>query len=102
MRRVMVRYTVKPEHAEANAQLVREVYEELGRMQPDGFRYGTFTLDDGVTFVHLASQEGDHNPLSEVAAFQRFQAGLSERCAEPPVLTQLHEVGSFRLSGAGS
>jgi hypothetical protein len=102
MRRVMVRYTVKPELAETNAQLVREVYEELGRMQPEGFRYGTFTLDDGVTFVHLASQEGETNPLSEVAAFQRFQAGLGERCAESPVLTHLHEVASYGLPGAGS
>ena len=100
MRRIMVRYRVRPEHADANEQLVRDVYEELARMKPEGFRYGTFKLDDGVTFVHLAVQEGDRNPLGEVAAFRRFQEGLGERCVEPPVLSELAEVGSFR-SAAG-
>ena len=102
MRRVMVRYKVKPDHAAANEQLVRDVYEELGRLQPEGFHYGTFKLDDGVTFVHLATQDDDRNPLAEVAAFRRFQENLRERCDESPVLTELEEVGSFRFSGAAS
>ena len=49
MRRVMVRYRVKPDQAAANEQLVRDVYEELAQLRPDGFHYGTFKLDDGVT-----------------------------------------------------
>ena len=31
MRRVMVRYRVKPDQAAANEQLVRDVYEELAQ-----------------------------------------------------------------------
>ena len=99
MRRIMVRYTVKPDYAAANEQRVREVYEELARLQPDGFHYGTFKLDDGVSFVHLATQEGDRNPLAGVEAFQRFQEGLRGRCEEPPALSELEEVGSFRFAG---
>jgi hypothetical protein len=95
----MVRYRVKPDHVEANERLVRDVYAELGQLQPEGFRYGTFKLDDGVTFVHLATHEADANPLGRVEAFQRFQEGLRERCDEPPVLTELSEVGSFRPTG---
>ena len=57
MRRVMVRYMVRPDQAEANAALVREVYDELDRTRPDGLRYATFRLDDGVSFVHVASVE---------------------------------------------
>jgi hypothetical protein len=53
----MVRYTVKPDQAEANEALVREVYDELDRTRPDGLRYATFRLDDGVSFVHVASVE---------------------------------------------
>jgi hypothetical protein len=98
----MVRYKVKPDHAAANEQLVRDVYEELGRLQPEGFHYGTFKLDDGVTFVHLATHDDDRNPLAEVAAFQRFQENLRERCDEVPVLTELEEVASFRFPAAGS
>ena len=96
MRQVMVRYKVKPDRAAENEALVRAVYEELAETEPDGLRYATFRLDDGVSFVHLATVEGDHNPLAETAAFARFQADVRDRCEEPPVVTELHEVGSYR------
>ncbi len=94
MRRVMVRYKVKPEQVADNEQLVRAVYEELHRLEPEGLRYATFKLPDGVTFIHLADTDGA-NPLSELAGFKAFQAGIRERCDEPPVVSELSEVGSF-------
>jgi hypothetical protein len=68
MTRVMVRYTVKPDRVAENEQLVRDVYAELARTQPDGLRYATFKLPDGVSFVHLAVH-GQDNPLQRVEAF---------------------------------
>ena len=97
MRRVMVRYRIKPADVAENERLVREVYAELAERQPDGFHYGTFKLDDGVSFVHLATHEVEENPLAGVEAFARFQENLRERCDEPPVLVELAEVGSFRF-----
>src|SRR5262245_3311493 len=90
MRRVMVRYTGKPDRADGNERLVREVYEELHRTGPEGIRYATFRLADGVTFVHVASVETDDgtNPLADVAAFGRFQEAVGERCAVAPVVTE--------------
>jgi hypothetical protein len=99
MKRVMVRYKVKPDQIAANEQLVREVYEELHGAPPGGFHYATFKLEDGLTFVHIASQEGEQNPLADVAAFQRFQENIRDRCDEPPVVTRMDEVGSFRFHG---
>jgi hypothetical protein len=96
MRQVMVRYRVKLDRVEENEQLVRAVYEELAATEPAGLRYATFRLDDGVSFVHIASVEGEHNPLAEVEAFARFQADVRDRCEEQPVVTELHEVGSYR------
>jgi quinol monooxygenase YgiN len=96
MRQVMVRYKVKPNRVEENEQLVRAVYEELAATEPAGLRYATFRLDDGVSFAHIASVEGEHNPLAEVEAFARFQAEVRDRCEEQPVVTELHEVGSYR------
>jgi len=32
------------------------VYDELHERNPDGLRYATFQLDDGVSFVHLRSR----------------------------------------------
>jgi len=100
----MVRYRVMPEHAERNAELVRAVYDELGRRRPDGLRYVTFVADDGVTFVHVASTETDAggNPLTELEAFRRFQEGVRDRCVEPPVATELTPVGSYRFLGGAA
>jgi hypothetical protein len=96
MKRVMVQYRVKPDQVAVNEQLVHDVYDELASTQPEGLRYGTFKLEDGVSFVHLAVH-GTENPLQQVAAFQRFQAGIRDRCDEPPVVTQLAEIGTYRF-----
>jgi hypothetical protein len=101
MKRVMVRYEVKPARVAENEALVRAVYEELHRVAPEGLRYATFRLADGVSFVHVSSTEtaDGSNPLTELAAFARFQEAIGERCDEPPVVTELTEIGSYRLLG---
>ena len=100
MKTTMVRYKIKPGEADRNEELVRAVYEELASGQPDGLRYATFRLDDGVTFVHLAESNGEGSPLLELDAFKRFQAELRDRCEELPVFSELSEVGNFRMLGA--
>jgi hypothetical protein len=99
MNRVIVRYKVKPDRAEENKALVRAVYDELGAAEPSGLRYATFVLDDGVSFVHIAATEGEENPLTETAAFKAFQKDIKDRCDEPPVVSPLNEVGSYRFFG---
>ena len=100
MRQVIVRYKVKPDRVAENEELVRAVYEELDRTAPDGLRYATFKLEDGVSFVHLARTEGEGSPLTQIEAFQEFQRNIQERCDEPPMVTHLREVGSYRLFDA--
>jgi hypothetical protein len=99
MSKVMIRYKVKPESAAENERLVRAVYTELEREAPAGLRYATFRLEDGVSFVHVAENDSEdgRSPLLELEAFREFQQGVAERCAEQPVRTELHEVGSFRF-----
>jgi hypothetical protein len=98
MRRAMIRYRVKPDQVERNEELVRAVYEELHGTALSGFRYATFRLDDGVSFVHLYESEGEENELAKLDAFKEFQEGIADRCDEPPVATKLAEIGSFRFS----
>jgi MFS family permease len=98
MRQVMVSYKVKPEHVAENEALVRDVYEELGRVAPDGIRYATFRLEDGVSFVHVALQSDDGpSPLPELSAFRRFAAGIEDRCDEPPAFSTLQPIGAYGL-----
>ena len=93
----LVRYRVKPDRAQENAQLVRDVYAELAERKPPGFRYATFTMEDGVTFVHVAlTEDAKDAPLTSLPAFERFRSGLGERCDEPPQPTRLPtQVGAY-------
>ena len=95
MRRVMVRYRVKPDRADENVELVRAVYAELHELDPEDFRYRTLRLEDGVSFVHIAESEGSQEPLPKLSAFKEFQREIEDRCDEQPVVTTFSEVGSF-------
>ena len=97
MRRVIVRYRLKPGQAELNEELVRGVYRELNEVRPEGLRYATFRLEDDLTFVHVAEVAGEDNPLAALDAFKAFTAGIQERCDEPPQSSSMTEIGSYRL-----
>jgi hypothetical protein len=60
-------------------------YDELHRTQTKGLRYATYKLEDGVTFVHIATIETDdgESPLGALQTFAQFQDGVEERCEEP-------------------
>lgn len=99
MRKVVVRYKTKPEQADGNQRLVENVFAELAESSPSGLRYGTFRLEDGVTFVHVASIETDDgsNPLGETAAFKEFQRELADQVDEPPHAQDATVLGQYRL-----
>jgi hypothetical protein len=99
MKRVMVRYRVRADQAADNVRYISGVFAELDREKPAGIRYASFKLDDGVSFVHIASVETTDgtNPLVALASFKEFTARIKERCEEPPVTAELHEVGAYRL-----
>jgi hypothetical protein len=103
--KTMVRYRVKPGEADRNAALVRDVYDALAETQPAGFRYATYRLEDGRTFVHFAWSEGDDGarPLTQLPAFKAFQGALRERCDEPrscPSSPESGRTGGRRLPAA--
>ncbi|MDH3252516.1 MAG: hypothetical protein OEM41_06955 [Ignavibacteria bacterium] len=99
MKRVIVRYKVKPDKANENQELIQAVFAELNSKRPDGLRYASFLQADGQSFVHIASIEtkDGSNPLSGIEAFKAFQKDINSRCIESPVATEITEVGSFRM-----
>jgi hypothetical protein len=100
----VVRYTARPDRADENQSLVEGVFTELDATQPDGLRYLTLRLADGVGFVHVASIEtaDGSNPLGATAAFGEFQQAIADRCEQGPLVTEATLVGSygFELVGA--
>jgi len=104
MRTVLVRYKTAPAHAAANEALVHAVFDELRARTPEGIRYATYRLEDGVSFVHLAtlaSASAEDNPLTSLPSFKAFQAEQKSRCVELPVVTTLLAVDSYGPVGSG-
>ena len=98
---VLVRYKTKPDHATENERFITKVFDALAHERPSGLRYGSFTSGDGLSFVHLAMTDtpDGSNPLTQFEAFKAFAAGVKDRCDEAPVVTELREIGSYRLFG---
>jgi len=99
METTVVRYKVKADRADENRQYIKKVFAQLDENKPDGLRYVSFNLDDGLSFVHIAVVEtaDGKNPLPETTAFQDFVSDIKNRCDEPPVATKADIVGSYRL-----
>lgn len=98
MKTIMVQYKTSEEAGDANAALVRAVFEDLRTRAPGGIRYASYRLADGVTFVHIATVAApDDNPLTDLPSFRAFQSHLhlKDRCVEPPVVTEVSVVGSY-------
>ena len=102
MRSILVRYRVKRDRPAENERLVKNVFEQLVREAPEGLRYFTFKLPDGVTFVHVAMDEraDGTSTLGKLSAFKEFGTGIAERCDTQPVVTELELVGAY-ISPAG-
>jgi hypothetical protein len=95
---LMVRAKVKAEHVAAIEAAGKRIFEALEREQPQGFRYTTCRLPDGVTYVNLWEiDDGVDNPLSTLPEAQAFREGLKTWMAEPPIYEQLTAVGSYRF-----
>ena len=93
----IIRYTTKPECADENERLIRATFAELARDNPAGLRYNAFRLADKVSFVHVATLDGDDNPLTRSAAFAEFQRGIKDRCTQGPAAADADLIGSYRL-----
>jgi hypothetical protein len=94
----IVRAKVKTEHVAAIEAAGQRVYAALEREQPQGIRYTTCRLPDGVTYVNLLElDDGVDNPLLALPEGQAFQEGLKTWMAEPPTSERLTVVGSYRF-----
>ena len=99
MTATVVRYQTRPEAADENQRLVEAVFADLDALQPEGFTFKVFRLDDGVSFVHVVIEHDDvEHPesLQDVPAFQAFVADIALRCEQAPVAAGAQVVGGFR------
>jgi hypothetical protein len=69
----MVRSKVKAEHVAELEAAVKRVFTALQQSQPNGIRYASCRLPDGVTYVAvLELDDGVDNPLPALPEFRAF------------------------------
>jgi hypothetical protein len=95
VRRVVVRYEVKPERVAEHEALLQGVFDELREVAPAGLSYDVVRLADGVSFLHMASIAAADNPLTSLGAFRRFAAEIGSRCQAPPVTSEVALIGTY-------
>jgi quinol monooxygenase YgiN len=100
MKRIIVRYRTKPEAADANAELIAQVFAELKAKAPGNVRYLALRLQDD-TFIHVSLLEAEDgtSPIPQLAAFRAFQSGIKDRCLEPPQSSKATLIGCYRAFG---
>jgi hypothetical protein len=98
MTTILIRAEARPEHVADIEAAAKEVFAALEESQPEGLRYASMRLDDGVTYLILVSwPDGGENPLLAVPAYQEFARGLRGWLAAPGTTERLDLVGSYRL-----
>ena len=94
----VIRYRTKIESVEENVRLIEAVFAELAELETPGIRYEALRLNDGVTFIHIATLDGDSNPLGASPAFAAFQSGIGARLEEGPYPATATIVGSHGVA----
>jgi hypothetical protein len=87
MKIVRVQYTTTAEFASRNKENIRQVVNELKKMNHPGIKFSTYILPDGKTFMHFDHFENEeaHSILTQLESFKKFSGELlaSKLEAEP-------------------
>lgn len=97
MSTILLRTKVNPEAASEVEAAVKTLFTALEEARPQGLRYSSYRLLDGVTYVVVLDiAEGIENPLPGVPAFLEFQEALKGWLVEPPVPEPVTVIGDYR------
>jgi len=78
MKIVRVQYTTTQEYAATNKENIKQVADELKKLNHPGIKYSAYLLPDGKTFMHfdLLENEEAHQVVTSLESFKKFSAEL--------------------------
>ena len=98
MRITRHRYQVKPEYVAQNKRNLAEFTAALTAASVPGLSYRVFLEEDGQTFLHLVTSDGDPSAvITGLPSFKKFQ---SELLASDPVVKP-DQVGLSLVATSG-
>ncbi|MGH3520627.1 MAG: hypothetical protein ACRDQ7_25300 [Haloechinothrix sp.] len=98
MEHLLMRYRVRPEQLAHHLELLKEVYAELEAVDPGGFVWISYQLDDPHEFIEIAAAPELPGPLPQMESFRRYRLGLENRC-ESRSSEYLHPATSYGFPG---
>jgi hypothetical protein len=90
----LVQYRVKPDMVEENLRLIEAVFAELRARNPEGVKYASLHLGDGL-FCHLVEDEA--KKLQALEAFKTFQYDFEARREAAPQRNRATVIGNHHL-----
>jgi quinol monooxygenase YgiN len=96
MNHQVISYKTKPDAAQKNADLIKDVFRELQATAPKGVSYTVLQSEDGA-FYHLVSYQNEETQgaIPKLAAFQTFQKEAAPLRVSTPEFTDVKIVGSY-------
>ena len=90
-------YPTKPGRAEANAQLVKNVFAAVHKAKLEGVHYAVFQAADG-SFFHLIGNDPEGSDcLTDLPEFEAFRTEGVENRATGPIQAKVTLVGNYGL-----
>jgi hypothetical protein len=85
MKITRVQYTVKPEYVEQNKANIEAVMKEVRSLDVKDFKYATYLMPDGKSFMHFAIAETEeaNARLLALPSFKHFSEAL--KASQPEV-----------------
>ncbi|RFB65673.1 MULTISPECIES: hypothetical protein [unclassified Herbaspirillum] len=97
MQKILISYSTRPERADENADLIRDVFDELRKTAPEGLRYMALRAANGQFFHFLQAPEGVE-PFAQSEAFASFQWDIRTRLLAPAQRLDVTVVGSYGMT----
>jgi hypothetical protein len=89
---------IKPEGVTDVQAATKKMFAAINAAQPEGLRYASLLLADGVTFVAIVQlDDGMENPVPGFPEFRALQEVVERSRAEPNNVQTLTVIGSYRL-----
>lgn len=101
MKIIRVTYTVQPTYVEQNKQNIKQVMDDLKKLENPNTKYASYLEEDGITFMHFAQYPDEETSkiLTTLPSFSKFRKELKEsNPITPPKSMNLSLVGAgFKL-----
>lgn len=96
MQKFLIQYSMKPEFADENADLLRAYLDELEQVRPANMAYSVNRLGDGTDFFHLVESANGAASFAPLPNFRHRADWAKGKYREEPVMIEFTNIGAYK------